>query len=75
MLDFQTEIYKRMTEVVEREDDFIISHFYKYAEDVRLVDSVKFPKVIVKRALDCFCTEHRDEFDALMAKYNGEVTK
>lgn len=70
MLDFQTEVYKRMTEVVEREDDFIISHFHKYAEDVRLMDSVKFPKVILKRALDCFCTEHREEFEHLIKMAN-----
>ena len=68
-------VYRQSYNMVQERDRFIFSQFEEYLGQRFKVTEVHIPVELVERMFICFTTEHKDEFDALMAKYNGEVTK
>lgn len=62
--------HEYIAEMVEKENDFVLSHFQKYAERKHLLDVTHIPKELIKRSIECFAAEHREEYEHLMAVVN-----
>lgn len=73
--EFAEFIYRQGFNMAKERDRFIFSEFAEYLGQKFKVSEVHIPVELVERMFICFTTEHKDEFDALMAKFNGEVTK
>lgn len=65
--------YKQISEMSKEQDVFVWTQFSEYLGQRFKLSETHIPVELVERMFICFITEHKDEFDALMAKYNGEV--
>jgi len=61
-------VAKFASTVEETTEDFIFTSIQKYAEETKILGQRFIPKIVIKRALECYAVDHKNEFDFLMEK-------
>lgn len=68
MIEINDYVARFASTVEETTEDIIITTIQKYAEETQILGQSFIPKIIIKRALEYYAVDHKNEFDFLMEK-------
>ena len=68
MIEINDYVARFVSTVEENTEDIIVTAIQKYAEETKILGQRFIPKIIIKRALECYAVDHKNEFDFLMKK-------